>query len=387
MRRFAAVLAASGILWLAGCGKSDSASSAPAAKSATAKGGNTKGGEQARNPALDSIPVHTAAVVRGPISAFLSFNSTLETEATVDLFPQIGGQVEVLNAEEGDVVKGGDVLLKIDDRELRVDLEESAINLRHLEESFSRVEELFKRQLMNQQEFDDKRFQLDQARLRHDRAKLRLDHATIRAPFDGVVSARDVQVGARVSSGTKLFSMVKLDEIVARVFVPGRYLAAVSDGQAAAVTSEFLPGRRFTGWVKRISPVIDPKSGTFRVTVGVKGENGELAPGLFVNVQIVTDTREEALLIPKTAVVYEGGERYVYAVADGKAQKRRLEVGFENVNTVEVLSGFEPGEPVIVLGQNALKDGTTVRVVEARGATDTLEAPVARRAATPAPGT
>src|SRR5690606_34988211 len=209
--------------------------------------------------------------------------------------------------EEGDVVKAGAPLLKIEDRELRVDVEEGTANYEHLKRNFSRTEDLYQRNLVNKQDYETQAYQLDQARLRLERAKIRLSYATVRAPFSGVVSARDVQIGARVGTRTKLFSMVKLDDIVARVYVPGRYLPIVEENQKAIVTSEFLPDRTFEGWVKRISPVIDPKSGTFKVTVGVRAEKpDDLPPGLFVSVRVITDTRESAVLIPKRAVVYEG---------------------------------------------------------------------------------
>jgi membrane fusion protein (multidrug efflux system) len=143
------------------------------------------------------------------------------------------------------------------------------------------------------------------------------------------------------------------------------------------VTSEFLPDRSFKGWVKRISPVIDPKSGTFKVTVGVRGDKpSDLPPGLFVGVRIVTDTRPDAVLIPKRAVVYEGGERYVFTVVKDRAVKKKLTVGFEDPSNVEALSGFEVGTAVIVLGQSGLKDGQLVRSVNA--------APVLTKPAPPA---
>ncbi len=334
----------------------------PAAAAAAKKAAD----DRARQAAAESIPVEVAPVVRGAISAFLTFNSTLETEAAVDLYPQTGGQVESLLVEEGRLVKEGEPLLKIEDRELRVDAEESSANYEHEKQAFARTEDLFRRNLVNKQEYDDNKFRLDQARLRHERAQLRLSYATVRAPFSGVISSRDTQVGARVGTGTKLFSMVKLDEIVARVYVPGRYLPVVAENQPAVVTSEFLPDRVFKGWVKRISPVIDPKSGTFKVTVGVRSEKpSELPPGLFVGVRVITDTRDAAVLIPKRAVVYEGGERYVFAVVQNKAQKRKLTIGYEDPANVEALGGFEVGTPVIVLGQSGLKDGALVRQVNA----------------------
>jgi membrane fusion protein (multidrug efflux system) len=366
------------LLFFPGCTKQDAPSASTAAtgkdakpveteatKKAAEKAAADKEKDKARQAAAEAVPVETAPATRGAISAFLTFNSTLETEATVDLFPQASGQVEALLAEEGKIVKEGEALLKIEDRELRVDVEESSTNYTHLEQGFTRLDDLYKRSLINKQEYEDAKFQLDQARLRLDRAKLKLEYATVRAPFDGVVSSRDTQVGARVGPGTKVFSMVKLDEIVARVFVPGRYLSVVAENQVALVTSEFLPDRTFKGWVKRISPVIDPKSGTFKVTIGVRGEKpSELPPGLFVGVRVVTDTRPAALLIPKRAVVYEGGERYIFSVdKDNKATKRKLVAGYEDPVNIEVMSGFDVGTNVIVLGHAGLKDGAMVRPV------------------------
>lgn len=346
----------------------------PANPAAAAKAGDAEK-NKARQAAAEMVPVETALVTRGAISAFLSFNATLETESVVDIYPQTSGQVETLLVEEGRVVKEGDALLKIEDRELRVDVEENTGNFEHLKKGFARTEDLYQRNLVNKQDYETQSYQLEQARLKLERAKIRLEYATVRAPFDGVISARETQVGARVGSGTKLFSMVKLDDLVARVFVPGRYLPVVAEKQEAVVTSEFLPDRTFKGWVKRISPVIDPKSGTFKVTVGVKGDKpSDLPPGLFVGVRVITNTRPDAVLIPKRAVIYEGGERYVFAVVKDRAVKKKLAVGFEDPSNVEAISGFEVGTPVIVLGQSGLKDGALVRPVNA----GPVAAPVAK---------
>ncbi len=322
--------------------------------------------ERNRLSSIEKAPVETAVVARGPISAFLSFNTTLETEAMVDIYPQTTGQVEALLVEEGRIVKAGEALLKIEDSEMRIDADESRANYEQLKRNFSRTEDLYQRKLINKQDYENQSYQLEQARLRFERATLRHSYTTVRAPFDGVVATREAQVGARVATGSKLFSMVKLDEVVAKVFVPGRYLSVVAINQNAVVTSEFLPDRVFKGWVKRISPVIDPKSGTFKVTVGVRGDRpAELPPGLFVSVRVITDTREQAVLIPKRAVVYEGGERYIFTVKNDVATKRKLQIGFEDPQHVEAVAGIEPGTEIIVVGQNGLKDGAQVRAVNA----------------------
>jgi membrane fusion protein (multidrug efflux system) len=172
--------------------------------------------------------------------------------------------------------------------------------------------------------------------------------------------------GRRVGAGTKLFSMVKLDELVARVFVPAVTLPVVADEQPAMVTSEFLPDRTFSGWVKRISPVIDPKSGTFKVTGRGEGRQAERSAARAVcrradrhrhRVRRRSDSEACGRLRRRRAVCVHGGE--------GSRREEETRGGFDDPNNVEALSGFEVGTPVIVLGQSGLKDGAMVRSVNA----------------------
>ena len=117
--------------------------------------------------------------------------------------------------------------------------------------------------------------------------------------------------------------------------------------------------------IKRISPVVDPASGTFKVTVGLKSD-GQLKPGMFVNVHLIISTHENAILIPKTAIVYENEYMNVFVVRDSIAHKIRLKAGFEDAKKVEALSDIEDGDKVIVVGQAGMKDKTKVRIVAER---------------------
>ena len=366
--------------------KADESGAGNASKDGNKTANSEGGGRWGAGAAEETVAVQVTSVTRGPIASTLSFNSTLDTESTVDLFPQISGQVDELLVEEGDFVKAGDALLKIDDRELRVDAEEAQVNLQREEANFTRIEELFKRGLVNQQEFENASFTLSQRRLATERTKIRFDHATIRAPSDGVVSEREVQVGARVGSGSKLFSLVSLHDMVALVYVPGRYLPDVDRDQSAVITSDFLPDQRFEAWVKRISPIIDPQSGTFKVTVGVRNPTRAILPGLFVKVAITTEERPNALLVPKRAVVYDGGSQFLFTVRDNKAVRVPLEAGFETPDTIEVRSGFNEGDPVIILGQAGLKDGASVKIVDPNAPPEAKPAMEKKRPETPPAG-
>ena len=320
---------------------------------------------------IEAVPVEIAHTHIGEISSYLLFNSTIETEAAVEIYPQISGMVERVTVEEGDRVEVGDTLLHIEDDQLRIADREARVNLDYQQTSYQRTEEMFKRKLISDQEFETKKYELAQARLRCERAQLELEHAAILAPFSGMITGRNVQVGARVGSGSKLYDLIKLDDMIARVFVPGQYLTAIRNQQRASITSAFLPDKFFKGWVKRISPVVDPRSGTFKVTVGLRDRFEYLRPGLSVSVQIITDTHQEAVLIPKQAVVYDGGDKYVFAVRDTIAEKVQLVQGFENADFIEALADVDPGTPIIIVGQNGLKDQARVRVINDQPASKT----------------
>ena len=261
---------------------------------------------------IEAIPVEVALAHTGEISAHLIFNSTIETEAAVEIYPQISGLVKQLRVEEDDRVEVGDTLLSIEDKQLRIAVEEAQANYQYQQTGFKRTEAMFERSLISDQEFETNKYNFEQARLRLERARLELEYAEVIAPFSGVITERHVQVGARVGPSSKLYDLIKLDDLIARVFAPGQYLTTIGNGQQALITSDFLPDEQFHGWVKRISPVVDPRSGTFKVTVGLRDRWEYLRPGLFVKVRIVTDTHTDAVLIPKQAIVYDGGDRFVF---------------------------------------------------------------------------
>ena len=310
-----------------------------------------------------AVPVETEPAMVGDISSYLLFSSTIETEAAVEVYPEVSGLVRRVAVEEGDHVAADETLVALDDDQARLEDLESQVNLRHLEAGFERMDEMYSRQLVSSQTYEDKQFELEQAKLRRARAKLALEHTVVRAPFSGVITSRNVQLGSRVAQSTKLFDLVKLDDLIAHVFVPGKHLLEVEPGQSVEVESHYQEGVVFDGQVKRISPVVDPRSGTFKVTVGLGDNWRDLRPGIFVNVRIITDTHRDAVLLPKQAIIYDGGERYVFVVADSVASRVQVDAGFENAHHVEARSLVQAGESIIVVGQSGLRDSTTVRVM------------------------
>ena len=188
-----------------------------------------------------------------------------------------------------------------------------------------------------------------------------------------------MNLGDQVTIGQQLFEVVDFNSIVARIFVPERHLLALRPGLVARVSTPASLGREYKGRVDRISPVVDASSGTVKVTVDIGGQPG-LRPGMYVDVALVLDTRPDALLIPKKALVYDEEQMFVYRV-DSDNIAHKLEVIPELVDRDHVLpaQGFSAGDLVIVAGQTGLKDGALVEIPSDKkvGEVDEIPAEVA----------
>ena len=311
-----------------------------------------------------AIPVEITFAVRGDISSFLMYSSTLETEQTVNSYSQIAGLVEKLFVEEGQWVEKGQPLLQLEQREYLLAAEKARVAYEKQQADFQRLTALKHKNLLSDEEYDNARLTLKQAELDWKQAELNLDYTIVRSPINGVVGERLVNLGDRIQPSTNLFVISNLAQKVVKVFVPQNEMAKVYRRQPAVITSDVLPEQQFTGWVKRISPIVDAQSGTFKVTVGVKDPRGDLKPGMFVNVQLIVDTHKNTTIIPKAALIYENERSYFFILKNDTATKVLLQRGFEDAEKVEIMNPIAPGTPIVVVGQNGLKDGSRVRVID-----------------------
>jgi RND family efflux transporter MFP subunit len=365
------------VLAAASCGDADHGGDASAVEAAAGEtvaegnGGNGDGagdGPGGGRENAPGVPVEVTRARIGDISSYLLLSSTVETESQVDVYSRATGLVAEILVEEGGRVRRGDVLARLDDEEYALDESAAEVKFRKLQNDFHRVEQMHRDNLISGEEYENARYELRQAELEWEKAKLLLKYTRIDSPIDGIVSRRLVSVGDRITTTTHVFSVVNLDSMIAVVYVPEREIDQVAVGQPARIVSDFLEGGPLRGWVKRISPVVDPNSGTFKVTVAIGAAREGLRPGMFVNVQIVTGTHTDAVLVPRDAVVYDGGREYIFLAGEDSTAKRvELEKGYSDNRTVEVLSGVGLDDRVIVVGQNGIKDGARIQILEERG--------------------
>jgi membrane fusion protein (multidrug efflux system) len=179
-----------------------------------------------------------------------------------------------------------------------------------------------------------------------------------------VLAERHIKVGNTIKPNDVLFRVVDLEPLIAYVHVPERELERLRPGQPAHIQVDAVPGQQFVGRVARLSPVVDPATATFKVTIELDDPSARLKPGMFARVGIVYERREGALQVPRTAIVDSEGQTTVFVVENGKAQQRPIQIGLANAGYVEVTSGLKGAEQVVIVGQGALKSGNAVRVVE-----------------------
>ena len=329
---------------------------------------NGKAKEKDGDEEASLVPVETQSLRRAAMVAVYSGTAPIEAHEEAEVVAKVGGEVRQIYVEEGDPVKTGQILARLDGDRLRLEVQQSEANLRKLERDYKRQQELSEKGLVAKGTAENAKFDLDALQASYDRARLELSYTEIRAPIPGVVSARHIKVGNTISPNDPTFRVTDLDPLIAYVHIPEKEFPKLAPKQTADVIVDALGGTTFPGTIARISPTVDPLTGTFRAQLEIPDPSRRLKPGMFARVNIVYERRENALQLPRNAMLDADGEQSVFVIVKGKAEQRHIRTGLTNSGMVEVLEGLKGDEQVVVVGQAGLKTGTAVRVVEADAA-------------------
>ncbi len=328
------------------------------------EGGAPRGGRAPGAQVEAALPVKTVPVIRGEITSYVETHARLEAQRWVEVVSRVQGLAEVLRTEEGDQVLAGQILLNLEKEELLLQAEKAKVGLRQVQATFERTRVLHERRMVSQQEFENARNQFENAEVALREVELRLEYADIRAPIDGVLMQRHVEEGELVRTNQVVFVIADLEPLQIRVRVPEKRMIQVRVGQEARITVDPVPDHVFQATVRMINPGIDPASGTVKVTLDVPS-GGVLRPGMFATVRIITDSRDDALIVPKKALLFETDEDDLFVVRDGRGQRIRVVLGYTDGDRVEIVSGLREGDQVITVGHEGLKDNAAVRIVGA----------------------
>lgn len=357
-----------GILGLAACGGGQPEGGAPQDQQTRAEGQNGgEGQNKAPAEAASGVPVRIATVGAGRISDGILSTSVVEAEQSVDIYARVTGIVTRVNVEEGENVREGALLCGLEEEELRLTESKARAEMEKLKADFERTQTLMGKGIATETDLNNARYAYEQAEIGWKQAKTNLEFTQVKSTINGIVSRRLVRLGQKVDPSVLLYSLFNPRSLVVNVFVPeSDYFSKIASriqNIRAIITSESLPGVTIEGGIKRVSPVVDPQTNTIKVTINYDDPRNILRPGMYVRVQLITDTRENAILVPKTAILFDNNRQYIFLVRDGKAVRLNLEAGYSDTTHVQALSGVQIGDTVVVVGQNGLKDGSAVRIV------------------------
>jgi membrane fusion protein (multidrug efflux system) len=312
---------------------------------------------------LVRMPVEVSEVSLGAAESAYRATGTLTAEQQATVVARTSGVLLDVLAEEGDRVNAGDVLARLDDDRLQLEVQRAKASLGQARADAERARELAERDLGSDEQYEQARSTLATQQANYDLAVLEASYAQIQAPFDGVISQRNVKAGNLIQLNQELFTMHQTTPLRVEIFVPETRLVGLREGAPVRMRVDALAGQVFNGELERISPVIDADSGTVRLTVMFDNDSDQLRPGMFGRVDVVQEQRDGVRMLPRTAIVRRDDEQWVFVVRDGKAVRVPVALGLEERDRVEILEGPEVGEMLITAGQNSVTDGAEVEVI------------------------
>lgn len=359
---------------------------------------------------LDEVvfDVRTSTIIKGNLLLYVNANGIVRASEELEVTANVSGIINNLNIFEGKSVTKGDLLIGLDDREYELALTDAKAKVTdarieygflmkemtadktenpqavEMQKQIDRLEANYKAGKLDEQKYNEQRDELDMKLLfsgakreevvlnksgltaainSYKRAKLNFEYTKIMAPFNGVVGDFDLVKGQRINSGQKLCKLFNNSALRIDVGVLESDVTKININGSAKIEIPSVPGQAFIGKVVNVSPYIDKETKTCKVTIQIQNASSKLKPGMFVKVNIETTNLQNRVLIPKEALLVRDKRPLVFVVEDGLAKWKYIEMGEQNDEFIEVLSGVEPGENVIVEGQYTLAHDAKVKVI------------------------
>jgi membrane fusion protein, multidrug efflux system len=308
-----------------------------------------------------TVNVEVAAVVPQDFVHTVRIVGTVEADRDVVISAEEGGTVRQMLVRQGDRVRPGQPLFRLDAGVLQAQLEQAVSQALLAEETWERQRRLWEEdQIGTEMAYLQAKYNAQTARAQAQVLKERVDRTTIRAPIAGILEERLVEVGAMVSPGTPVARILDVDRVKVVGGVPERYGGQVRRGGEVTVTLEPVAGE-FVGEIDHVGAAVDRSSRTFTIEVEVPNAGHALKPGMVANVEIARERRAESLVVPRHAVLrLEGGYSVFVAVPHGtgwRAESRPVVPGAAHGGGVVIEQGLASGERVVVVGQQRVAHG------------------------------
>jgi membrane fusion protein (multidrug efflux system) len=313
------------------------------------------------------MAVEATKVVRQPLPQTITAVGSLRSDESVTLRPEVAGRVNAILFKEGQNVRQGMTLVRLDPAINAAEVQQAKANLTLAKSKYDRAVELSQRNFISGQAKDEAENNLRVAEAAVALVEARLAKTEIKAPFSGVIGLRVVSVGDYVKEGADMVNLESIDPLKVDFRVPETYMRQVQPGQTLTVTLDALPNRKFEGKVLAVNPLIDAAGRSVVIRAIVRNADTSLRPGMFTRVNLITRDEKDALVIPEQAIVPQGDEQYVFRIVEGKAARVKVDIGQRRDGKVEVLKGLDVNDLVVTAGQLKLREGMPVTISTAPG--------------------
>jgi len=320
-----------------------------------------------------AIPVMVASIERKDVSSNFHTTATLESRNEADIITRLTGIIEELTVEEGDFVEKGQLLAKVDARRYQLALDKAEAELAGIDQELKRLSLMAEKQLVSAQASDKLKYQHRAAIAARELAALDLKDSQIVAPISGYISHRFIKTGHFTQGYQKLFHIVDQSSLQAVVYLPEHQLSNVQLEQKALLQFSARQGKQFIAQVRSISPVIDSRSGTFKVILSLDNEDMQLKPGMFAQIALTFDTHKDTLTIPTDAIITLDNQSKIYLVKDNKAVEVLINKGFVQEQLTEISGELNEGDSVVINGQHNLKSDALVEILNAKTSDESLD--------------
>jgi len=321
--------------------------------------GNDKA--QAANVAGRQAAVQAIILKTSAIQDKIFSNGTLLSNEEVALRSEVTGKITKIFFKEGQVVKKGLVLVKINDAELQATLKKNVSKESLARDKEYRVKQLLNKSLTSQQDYDNTLSELNSAEADVELTRAQLDKTEIRAPFDGVIGLRSVSEGSYISPETKIATLQNINPVKVDFSVPQKYFGVVKEGKIIIVKVAST-GKTYTGKIYAVEPKIDETSRTVRARAIIPNDRGELTPGAYVEIDLVLQDIKNALMVPSEAIVPDINGEKVFVYKNGRAVPQYVTQNIRTENAVQIIGGLDAGDTVIVSGIIQLKPNAPVKL-------------------------
>jgi membrane fusion protein, multidrug efflux system len=308
---------------------------------------------------LPTVPVHVQTIESQLHTNTEAVIGTVQARLHATLEARVSGHIAQMPVTLGQSVKTGELVALLDSSDLKARLDQAEAAQEQAEHNWNRISSLFHQQAATRAEYDDAQAQKRVAAAGVAEAKAMLDYAKVVAPFDGVVTRKWADVGDLASPGKPLADIEDPSQLQVWADVPDNLTSDVRPDETLGIRVDGLD-HELAGAVAEISPAADPVTHTFRVKINLPATSG-LKSGQFARVEVPAG-ESRTLFVPDPAVVQRGELEILFVVADGYAQLRLVKTGRHIGNRVEILSGLDTGETVVIQGASQLTDGQPVEV-------------------------